>query len=150
MNKYLTTIFFTIIPLLCLAQQNTISKYLDSLSSEIDNDNTLITNVISDSIGSSKDSTIKVYTYHIKQKGGLISKIKETGSGNCKLNIDYYFSNRNLFKIVLRSGCIETRNWNSMFYFENGKSIYQIDYGTPLYAPAFKQLADSLVKRFQQ
>ena len=150
MNKYLTTIFFTIIPLLCLAQQNTISKYLDSQSSEIDNDNTLLTNVISDSIGSLKDSTIKVYAYRIKQKGGLISKIEETGQGNCKLGIDYYFTKNNVFKIIVRSSCSETRNWNSIFYFENGKSIYQIDYGTPLYAPAFKQLADSLVKRFQQ
>ncbi|MEN9548793.1 MAG: hypothetical protein RIR12_1384 [Bacteroidota bacterium] len=150
MNKFVLLNFFTISASLCFAQQQVTTKYLDSLSSSIDKDNSQLIKMVYDTVGISKDSTAPFSMYQIKQKAGQIYKIERNGQGQCKVHMEYYFANKNVFKIVAKMYCSGTTTWDSVIYYDNGISFDQVAHGNPLYGPYFKQEADDLLKKFGQ
>ena len=150
MNKFVLLISFTISASLCLAQQQVTTQYLDSLSSSIDKDNSQLIKMFYDTVGLSKDSTVPFSIYQIKQKAGQTSKIVRNGQGQCKVHMEYYFVDKNIFKIIAKMYCSGTRTWDSIIYYNNGISFDQVANGNPLYEPYFKQEADDLLKKFGQ
>jgi hypothetical protein len=150
MNKFVLLISFTISTSLCLAQQQVTKQYLDSLSSSIDKDNSQLIKMVYDTVGLSKDSTVPFSIYQIKQKAGRISKIERNGQGQCKVHMEYYFVDKNIFKIIAKMYCSGTTTWDSIIYYDNGISFDQVAHGNPLYGPYFKQAADDLLKKFGQ
>lgn len=150
MSKFILLIAFTTSTSLCLAQQQVTTQYLDSLSSLIDKDNSQLVKIVYDTVGLSKDSTVPFSIYQIKRKAGQISKIERNGQGQCKVHIEYYFVDKNIFKIIAKMSCSGTPTWDSIIYYDNGISFDQVSHGNPLYGPYFKQEADDLLKRFRQ
>ena len=150
MNKFVLLISFTISTSLCLAQQQVTTHYLDSLSSSIDKDNSQTIKMVYDTAGLSKDSTAPFSIYQIKQKAGRISKIERNGQGQCRVFMEYYFVDKNIFKIIAKMYCSGTTTWDSIIYYDNGISFDQVAHGNPLYGPYFKQEADDLLKKFGQ
>jgi hypothetical protein len=148
MNKFVLLISFTFSASLCLAQQKVTTQYLDSLSSSIDKDSSQLVKMVYDTAGISKGSTTPFSIYQIKHKAGLISKIERNGQGQCKAHMEYYFADKNIFKIIAKMYCSGTTTWDNIIYSDNGISFDQVANGNPLYEPYFKQEADDLLKKF--
>jgi hypothetical protein len=150
MIKFVLLILLTISASLSHAQQRVTIHYLDSLSSSIDKDNSQIIKMVYDTVGLAKDSTVPFSIYQIRQKAGQISKIERNGQGQCKVHMEYYFVDKNIFKIIAKMYCSGTTTWDSIIYYDNGISFNQLAYGNPLYGPYFKQEADDLLNKFGQ
>ena len=150
MNKFVLLFTFTISASFCIAQQKVTKQYLDSLSFSIDKDSSQLLNMIYDTAGLSKDSTVPFSIYRIKQKAGQISKLERDGQGQCKVHMEYYFVDKSIFKVIAKMSCSGTNTWDSIIYYDNGISFDQVAKGNLLYGPWFKQEADDLLKKFAQ
>ncbi len=150
MNKFALLVSFTISMSFCIAQKKVTTQVLDSLSSSIDKDSSQVSKTVYDTMGLSKDSTAPFSVYQIKVKAGQISKIERSGQGQCKVNMEYYYADKTIFKIVAKMYCSGTTMWDSVIYYDNGVSFDQVAKGNLLYGPYFKQEADTLLKKFGQ
>jgi hypothetical protein len=84
-------------------------------------------------------------TVVVKSMSGEILKIQELSTNGCS-NYAYYFKQSKIYKVTVKVNCSGNPLWDTTFYFENDKTIAQVDKGTPLYGEAFRQSAYNSLK----